>query len=210
MAAIFIYQGTRLHFTSTNHPQSDGQTEVALYGAPPPTLIQYVDGTTHNEAVGMELKSRDEILIMLKKNLLDVQTVSQVSRSKLAARYCGSFKVLECIGEVAYKLELPPNSSVHPIFHVSRLKKYVGPNSQISPVLPLVDSHGIFKMELEAILDRRMTVVDNRPFIELLVKWRGVTKENSTWEPVEQLRAHYPDLVGKVFQREGQLLWSVQ
>lgn len=66
-------------------------------------------------------------------------------------------------------------------------------------MLPLVDSHGNFKVELEAILDRRMTIVDNKPFIELLVKWCGMDEENSTWEPVEQLGTHYPDLVGKVF-----------
>lgn len=107
--------------------------------------------------------------------------------------------MLECIGEVTYRLELPSNSSVHPVFHVSRPKKYVGFDSQVSPVLPLIDSHGCFREEPKAIIERRMTTMDNKPFIELLVKWCGLDEENSTWEPVEQLRAHYPNLVGKVF-----------
>ncbi|GKB78917.1 hypothetical protein Tco_0945812 [Tanacetum coccineum] len=43
---------------------------------------------------------------------------------KLNPRYVGPFKVLEKVGEVAYKLELPEElSRVHNIFHVSNLKK---------------------------------------------------------------------------------------
>ncbi|GKA75065.1 hypothetical protein Tco_0781443 [Tanacetum coccineum] len=45
-------------------------------------------------------------------------------RGKLNPRYVGPFKVLEKVGEVAYKLELPEElSRVHNIFHVSNLKK---------------------------------------------------------------------------------------
>lgn len=68
-------------------------------------------------------------LVYLKMHKYKKQTVSQASRSKLAARYCGPFRILECIGEVTYRLELPPSSLVHPLFHVLRLKKYIGPNS---------------------------------------------------------------------------------
>ena len=45
-------------------------------------------------------------------------------RGKLSSRYIGPFEVLKRVGEVAYELALPPRlSGVHPVFHVSMLKK---------------------------------------------------------------------------------------
>jgi len=47
------------------------------------------------------------------------------SCSKLAARYYGTFEVLENIGSVAYILALPSSMRIHNMFHVSLFKKYV-------------------------------------------------------------------------------------
>lgn len=46
-------------------------------------------------------------------------------KGKLSPRYIGSFEILERVGEVAYKLSLPPSlSGVHLVFLVSMLQKY--------------------------------------------------------------------------------------
>jgi hypothetical protein len=45
-------------------------------------------------------------------------------QGKLAPRYVGLFKIIDCKGEVAYQLELPSQlSDVHDVFHMSQLKK---------------------------------------------------------------------------------------
>ena len=52
------------------------------------------------------------------------------TNNKLAPKYYGPYKVLQKIGSMDYKLELPSSSRVHPIFHVSCLKKVIGDNIQ--------------------------------------------------------------------------------
>lgn len=56
---------------------------------------------------------------------------------KLSFRYFGPFKILAKVGFVAYKLELLPSAAIHPVDHVSQLKKHVLPTTE---VLDLVHS----------------------------------------------------------------------
>jgi hypothetical protein len=54
------------------------------------------------------------------------------SCTKLAARLCGPFEILEKIGPFAYMLAFLASMNVHNVFHVSLLKKYVNdPNHVI-------------------------------------------------------------------------------
>ena len=56
-------------------------------------------------------------------------------KGKLSTRYVWSYEILQRVGEVAYKLELCAElSSVHPVFHVSMLKKCLGDATSILPV----------------------------------------------------------------------------
>jgi hypothetical protein len=60
-------------------------------------------------------------------------------KRKLAPRYIGPFKIIDHKGEVAYQLELPPQSSeVHDLFHVSQLKKCLRVSEEQLPMEYLV------------------------------------------------------------------------
>ncbi|XP_070002274.1 uncharacterized protein [Nicotiana sylvestris] len=79
-------------------------------------------------------------------------------KSKLSPRYIGYFEILERVGEVAYKLALPPSLSVvHPVFHVSMLRKYQGDLSHVLDFSSvLLDKDLTYVEEFVAILDRQV------------------------------------------------------
>ena len=53
-------------------------------------------------------------------------------RGKLSPRYIGSYEIVRKVGDVAYRLELPPElANIHDTFHVSMLRKYIADPSHV-------------------------------------------------------------------------------
>ena len=69
--------------------------------------------------------------------------------NKLSPKYYGSCKVLQNIGSMAYKLELPTSSRVHQVFHVSYLKKVISDKVPVQTILLELDEEGKIILELE-------------------------------------------------------------
>jgi hypothetical protein len=74
--------------------------------------------------------------------------------NKLSPKYYGPYKVLQNIGTMEYKLELPASTRVHPFFHVSFLKKVIG--DKIQTIFPELEEEGKIILEPEAITNTRI------------------------------------------------------
>jgi len=144
-------------------------------------------------------------LVYLKLQPYRQKTLANRQSQKLASKYYGPYEVLARIGIVAYKLKLPTAASIHPVFHVSLLKKKVG-NREVHTTLSALPSKPLLLPR--AILDRRMVKRNLQAATQLLVHWAGLTPAEATWEFAEELALRFPqfDLEDKVHLKEGQLL----
>ncbi|GAU12466.1 hypothetical protein TSUD_229990, partial [Trifolium subterraneum] len=102
--------------------------------------------------------------------------------AKLAARYYGPYPILERIGAVAYKLKLPPGSKVHPVFHVSLLKKAVGDYNENEELPDLVSDEQPEAYEPEAVLGNRKIKQQGEEIKQVLIQWKGKNADEATWE----------------------------
>ena len=78
-------------------------------------------------------------------------------KGKLAPRYIGPFPIIDRIGEVAYKLQLPPQlAGIHPVFHISMLRKYIPDPSHVIEYKDLhIEEDGSYVVRPIQILARR-------------------------------------------------------
>jgi hypothetical protein len=107
------------------------------------------------------------------------------STKKLLPKWVGPFTILERIGVAAYRLQLPENWRIHPVFHASLLKQW---NDNGEPVAapPLVLAPALPEQELEAILDHKPRKPGKKPRY-YLVKWQGCGPEHNSWEKATKL-----------------------
>ena len=121
-------------------------------------------------------------------------------KGKLSSRYIGPFEILSRIGEVAYRLALPPElSGVYNVFHVSMLKKYVHSPSHVISYEPLeVLEDASYVQKPVRIIDAKEHELRNPTIHWVKVLWENHEPEKATWELREQVQRKYPHLLPEV------------
>ncbi|KAL0561078.1 hypothetical protein IC582_001496 [Cucumis melo] len=117
-------------------------------------------------------------------------------KGKLSPRFVGPFEILERIGPVAYRLALPPSlSTVHDVFHVSMLRKYVPDPSHVVDYEPLeIDENLSYVEQPVEVLAREVKTLRNKQIPLVKVLWRNHRVEEATWEREDDMRSRYPEL----------------
>ncbi|GAV83473.1 Chromo domain-containing protein [Cephalotus follicularis] len=109
-------------------------------------------------------------------------------KGKLSLRYIGPFEIFERIGEVTYRLALPPNlSHVHNVFHVYLLRKYMANPSHVLSIEPIqVYKDLSYDEQPVRILDYKKQILRTKTIPLVKVLWRNHGVEEATWELEEK------------------------
>ena len=158
--------------------------------------MDYIPGTTKVEGVDAHLKSKQQLTSLLRQKLIATQERIKLYSDKhrtersfsvgdwkfLSPKYYGPFQILHKVGEVSYRLDLPPNSKIYPTFHVSCLEAKLGQHVVSIPTLPPTDLEGAVISEPIVVLKERTHQLCNRTITQVLVPWQGESPNDATWE----------------------------
>jgi len=139
---------------------------------------------------------------------------------KLDPKFIGPYQITKRVGKVAYELALPDTMKIHPVFHISRLRKHKEGSvdwpdrvDELRPPPEIVDDEEEF--EIEAILDKRMQLWKDPRLpssakatmhAQYLVAWKGYPAHERTWEWASELT----NAQDKIKEYESSLMLKTQ
>lgn len=131
-------------------------------------------------------------LVYLKMRPYRRKSLAHFYNEKLIPRYYGPFEIIAKVGPVAYRLKLLPESQIHPVFHVSQLRKVVG---KFHLLFPLPQHLGIdweLKVELGSVLGIHTATLGNDGMMEVLIKWVGLSPMEAAWDCFDIINQQFP------------------
>ncbi|KAK6138914.1 hypothetical protein DH2020_027343 [Rehmannia glutinosa] len=142
----------------------------------------------------LEFEVGDEVSLRLspRKGLINPK-----KGGKLSPRYVGPYKILQRIGKLAYRLELPVEyAGMHDVFHVSRLKKYQpDPEHIITHDTPSLMKNLSYTEKPIGIIDHQIRQLRKREIPMVKLVWQNHNRdEDETWEMEKGMRNQYPEL----------------
>ncbi|XP_022847498.1 uncharacterized protein LOC111370016 [Olea europaea var. sylvestris] len=195
--------GTTLNFSTAYHPQSDGQSErtiqiledmlracvLDLGGSWEShlSLVEFAYNNSFQTTIGMAPYEA-----LYGRRLAPIKGVLRFGKKgKLRPRFIGPFEILDRIGNVAYRLALPPRLSVvHNVFHVSMLRKYVHDSEHVISYDSLeVQKHLTYEETPLEIVERKTHALRNKEIALVKVQWKNHGVEGATWEKEEEIKA---------------------
>ena len=131
-------------------------------------------------------------LVLLKLQPYAQSSVVNRPFPKLAFKYFGPYRVLDRVGAAAYRLELPVDSRVHNVFHVSQLKPFTANYSPVYSDIAKLITLDTATLHPEAILERRLVKKGNTAIPQVRVKWSHLPEDSATWEDLYVLQQCFP------------------
>ncbi|KAA0032387.1 ty3-gypsy retrotransposon protein [Cucumis melo var. makuwa] len=189
------------HFITLSHPFSAKIVAMVFIKEPPSPIILYGQiGTTLNDSVEHQLQSRDEMLAVLKRHLQHAQ-----ERMKKFVDVHRRDMVFD-IGDRSLPAGPSVTAKIHPVFHVSQLKKAVGDKHQVYADIALINDQMELVLEPENVTQLRWNEAERD--WEYLVQWKDQPSHEATWEFYAVLRHQFPNfhLEDKVVLLHGVLL----
>jgi hypothetical protein len=131
-------------------------------------------------------------MVFLKLQPYVQSSIAPWGNNKLLFRYYGPYKVLQRVGAVAYKLELPPQAKIHPVIHVSQLKKQVPSQAVVHEDIEAIPTDLEEQLLPVAILDKKFVGRAGSTTQRAQVQWTNLSSKLATWEDEQDLRRRFP------------------
>ncbi|XP_024522856.1 uncharacterized protein LOC112343504 [Selaginella moellendorffii] len=136
-----------------------------------------------------EYKVGDKVFLKLSNAQ---QSLKGSGSAKLSPWYCGPWTILQRVGDLAYTLDLPVSSKIHPTFHVSKLKVCLHSGDIVDQSIIQVPEIDAEKAGPANILAQRLVKTHRKTTRELLVQWNGYSMDEATWETEDDMKRVFP------------------
>lgn len=120
------------------------------------------------------------------------QSLAKRINEKLSPRFYGPFQITKAVGQVAYQLQLPPETKIHPVFHVSQLKQFIGDPPASPTIPPQLTPELVMDTTPAEVLDIKYSTTTPTEVSEVLIQWDKLPVYEATWEDAKLLQARFP------------------
>jgi hypothetical protein len=132
-------------------------------------------------------------MVLLKLQPYTQSSVANKPFSKLSYKYFGPYKVIERVGPVAYRLELPQYNKIHDAFHVSQLKPFLADYSLVYSNLPMTTDLQAAAATPEKMLECHLVKKGSAVIPQVLIKWTDIPQAFATWEDYNMVHKCFPE-----------------